>query len=162
VKNNRFNRKFVKPAVVASRYNLPIVEKLVEGAKQGFTENGVPEDEIEIFWVPGAFEIPLMAKTLAQTKRYDCIVCVGCVLKGETFHFEHVANAVSTGIQAVSLATGVPVIFSVILSDDPQKAWERAQGKTNRGYEGALTGLEMAKTLQAVLSISRKKHPAKE
>lgn len=141
--------KGIRPAIVAGRFNRPIVEKLVEGAVAGFLENKVQEKEIRVFWVPGVFEIPLAAKTLGASKKYDCIVCVGCVIKGETFHFEHVAWGASSGIARASLDTGVPVIFSVLLCDDPQKAWERAGGKTgNRGYEGALAALEMANLMR--------------
>lgn len=133
----------IRPAVVASRFNLPIVEKLVDGAIRGFREQGIQQEKIRVFWVPGAFEIPLAAKKLALSKKIDCIVCVGCVIKGETFHFEHVANAASLGILQASLETGVPMIFSILLGDDPKILSERASDRCNRGYEGALAGLEM-------------------
>ena len=147
----------IRAAVVASQYHKPIVEKLVEGSVRGFTQKGVKKDRIEIFWVPGAFEIPLMAKKLAESKKYDCLVCVGCVLKGETDHYEHVARSVSMGIQSASLSTGVPISFSVLLSDDPQIAYERArENENNRGYEGALAAFEMANLLKEMIPKSER------
>lgn len=140
----------IRPAIVASRFNLPIVEKLVDGAIRGFAENGIKKDSIRIVWVPGAFEIPLAAKKIALTKKVDCIVCAGCVIKGETFHFEHVANAASQGILQASLETGVPMIFCVQLGDDPQILSERAGHKCNRGYEGALAALEVLTALKTI------------
>lgn len=148
--------KGVRPAIVASRYNEPIVEKLVEGAVECFTGHGVDQKIIDVFWVPGAFEIPLAAKKLAETKKYDCIVCVGCVLKGETHHFEYVAQGAASGIVKASLTTGVPIMFSVILADDPRKAWSRAQGDANRGYEGALSALETVSLLRRIEGGKRK------
>lgn len=146
----RSERTFVKPAkkivpaIVAAKYNTPIVDKLVEGALHGFTERGIKKESIQVVWVPGAFEIPLAAKKLALSKKVDCIVCVGCVIKGETFHFDHVADAASHGILQASLETGVPMIFSVLLGDDPHILSERAGNRCNRGYEGALAALDMA------------------
>lgn len=143
--------KGVRPAIAASRYNQPIVEKLVEGAVQGFVEHGVKKAGIDVFWVPGAFELPLAARTLATSKKYHCIVCVGCVLKGETYHFGYVCQGVASGIARVSLDTGIPVMFSLLMSDDPQKAWERAGGESgNRGTEGALAALEMVNLLKEI------------
>lgn len=150
VKGERLGKR-IRPAIVASRYNEPIVQKLVDGAIQGFIEHQVQEKAIHVFWVPGAFEIPLTAKTLAASKKYDCIVCVGCVLKGETDHFEHVAQSTSRGILRASLDTGIPIMFSVLLGDDPRTAWERAGAKgANRGYQGALAALEMANLLKTL------------
>ena len=148
--------KGIRPAIIASRYNEPIVENLVEGAARCFTEHGVDSKMIDVFWVPGAFEIPLAAKKLAETKKYDCIVCVGCVLKGETHHFEYVAQSASSGIASVSLEADIPVMFSVILADDPRKAWSRAQGDANRGYEGALSALETVNVLRKIGGEKRK------
>lgn len=145
--------KGVRPAIVASRFHEPIVERLVEGAVQGFVQHEVNRGKIGIFWVPGAFEIPLVAKKLALTKHYHCIVCVGCVVKGETFHFDRLAHGVASGIMQAMLESGVPIIFSVVLSDDPQAAWERAGGRMgNRGFDGALAALEMANLLRSLKS----------
>lgn len=141
----------IHAAIVASRYNEPIVEKLVDGAIEGFIHCGVRGKNIKIFWVPGAFEIPLTAKKIALSRKFDCIVCVGCVIQGETHHYDHIARNVSKGIAKVSRETGVPTIFSVILTDDAQKAWERAGGKFgNRGTEGALAAVEMTNLLKLI------------
>jgi len=148
--------KGIRAAIVAGRWNEPIVEKLVEGAIRGLVEHQVLEKNIAVFWVPGAFEIPLMSKKLATSKKYDCLISVGCVLKGETFHFDHIAEAASKGVLQASLETGIPIAFSVILSDDPRKAWERAgDGEMNSGYRGALAALEMANLLKQMKSKKR-------
>jgi 6,7-dimethyl-8-ribityllumazine synthase len=141
----------ISPAIIASQYNKPIVEKLVQGAVRCFLDQGVKEEKISVYWVPGAFEIPLLAKQLCQLRKYDCLVCVGCVLKGETYHFDQVALQASSGIAKVSLDTGIPISFSVLLSDNPQTAWERAgENEKNRGHEGALAALEMVNLLRSL------------
>ena len=131
--------------VVAARFNEVVTAKLVEGAVSGLTKHGVLEDSIDVAWVPGAFEIPLVADRLARSGRYDAIVCLGAVIRGETSHFELVANEAARGIATVMRETGVPVIFEVLATDDLAQAEARAGGAHgNKGWEAAEAALEMA------------------
>jgi len=137
-------------AVVAARFNEPIVKKLVDGAVHTFAEAGVPADRVEVHWVPGSFELPLAAQHLATSRRYTGIACVGCVIKGETPHFDFVAGEAAAGIRQVSLATRVPVTFGVITALTEEQAWARAGGAVgNRGAEAAEAALEMAEFVRA-------------
>jgi len=138
-------------AVVASRFNELISERLLAGALDGLRRHGVPEQNIDIARVPGSFEIPLVAQQLARTGRYDAVLCVGCVIRGETPHFDLVAGQATTGIAAVALATGVPAIFAVLTTDTVEQALDRAGIKSgNKGYEAALSAIEMANLLRAL------------
>jgi len=138
-------------AVVAARFNEPIVKKLVDGALATFTAAGVGASAVDLYWVPGSFELPLAAQALAESRRYAGIACVGCVIKGETPHFDFVAGEAAAGIRAVSLATGIPITFGVITSLTEDQAWARAGGAVgNRGAEAAEAALEMADFLAAV------------
>ncbi|MDR5695098.1 MAG: 6,7-dimethyl-8-ribityllumazine synthase [Armatimonadota bacterium] len=135
-------------AIVVSRYNETITRRLLEAARETLHENGVSEEGIDVAWVPGAFEIPLVAKQLAVTGRYDAIICLGCVIKGETAHFEHVSREAAHGIARVSYETGVPTIFQVLTAFDLTQAMARTQGALNRGREAALAAIEMARLME--------------
>jgi len=131
--------------VVVARFNEMITSKLAEGAKAGLAAHGVAEDAVDIAWVPGAFEIPLVAQRMAASGRYDAIVCLGAVIRGDTTHFELVANEAARGIADVARETGVPVIFEVLATDTLAQAESRAGGAHgNKGWEAAESALEMA------------------
>jgi len=131
--------------VVAARFNEAISKKLADGAVAALSEGGVRPERVDVHWVPGSFELPLAAMTLARTRRYAAVVCVGVVIRGETPHYEHVAGAAAQGLSRVALETGVPVTFGVITSLTEEQAWERAGGSVgHRGEEAARAALEMA------------------
>jgi 6,7-dimethyl-8-ribityllumazine synthase len=139
--------------VVAARFNEPIVKKLVDGALAAFAAAGVGASGVDLHWVPGSFELPLAAQCLAESRRYAGIACVGCVIRGETPHFDFVAGEAAAGIRAVSLATGIPITFGVITSLTEEQAWARAGGAVgNRGAEAAEAALEMADFVAGVES----------
>jgi 6,7-dimethyl-8-ribityllumazine synthase len=132
-------------AVVAARFNEPISKKLLDGAVSALATHSVTGDAVEVHWVPGSFELPHAALTLARTRRFAGVVCVGVVIKGATPHFEHVCSVAAHGILRAGLDTGVPVTFGVITALTEEQAWERAGGAVgNRGEEAALAALEMA------------------
>ena len=138
-------------AVVAARFNEAITVKLVEGAVAGLAKHGVPQDRVDVTWVPGAFEIPLVAKRLAGTGSYDAVICLGAVIRGDTAHFDLVANEAARGIAQVSQETGVPLIFEVLATDTLAQAEARAGGAHgNKGWEAAESALEMASLLDAL------------
>lgn len=135
----------LKFGVVVSRFNEFITSKLLDGAQDALARHGVKEADIDIAWTPGSFEIPLIAKKMAQTKKYDAIICLGAVIRGGTPHFDYIAAEVSKGIANVSLDTGVPVILGVITADTLEQAIERAGTKSgNYGSQAALHAIEMA------------------
>ncbi|MFL0269078.1 6,7-dimethyl-8-ribityllumazine synthase [Candidatus Clostridium radicumherbarum] len=137
--------------IIVGRFNEFIGGKLLSGALDGLKRHGVEESEIEIAWVPGAFEIPLAAKKMAKSKKYDAVICLGAVIKGATPHFDFVSNEVSKGIASVSLETEVPVIFGVLTTDTIEQAIERAGTKSgNKGYDAAVTAIEMANLLSSM------------
>ena len=137
-------------AVVAGRFNDRIVKRLLAGAEQALTSAGVPGDAIDVHWVPGSYELPQAAAVLARSGRYAGIVCIGCVIKGETPHFDFVAGQAAAGIQRVALDTGVPTTFGVITALTEAQAWSRAGGEVgNRGQEAADAALEMAGFMHA-------------
>ncbi len=143
--------KGLKFGLVVSRFNEFITKKLLEGAQDALLRHGVNQEDIEIAWVPGSFEIPLIAKKLAQTKRYDAVICLGAVVRGGTPHFEYSAAEVSKGIAKVSLDTGLPVIYGVITADTLEQAIERAGTKMgNKGFDAAVTAIEMANLLKGI------------
>jgi 6,7-dimethyl-8-ribityllumazine synthase len=147
----KLNAEGKKFAIVASRYNDFITEKLVGGALDALNRCGAKEKDIEIFKVPGAFEIPLVAQRVAATKRFDAIVCLGAVIRGATPHFDFVAAESSKGIAAVMMETGLPVIFGVITVDTIEQAIERAGAKLdNKGFSAAMSAVEMASLFDAV------------
>ena len=137
--------------VVVSRFNEFITQKLLQGAQDALLRHGVGEADIEVTWVPGSFEIPLIAKKLAESKRYDAVICLGAVVRGGTPHFDYVAAEVSKGVAKVGLETGLPVIFGIITADTLEQAIERAGTKMgNRGFEAAEHALEMANLIRAL------------
>ncbi len=143
--------KGLKFGVVASRFNEFITKKLLEGAKDALLRHGVSEENIDIAWVPGSFEIPLAAKKLAQTKRYDAIICLGAVIRGATPHFEYIAAEVTKGIARVSLETDLPVSYGLITADTLEQAIERAGTKAgNKGFDAAVDAIEMANLLRNI------------
>ncbi len=134
----------MKVAIVAARFNEFIVSKLVEGARDGLLRHNVKEENITLAWVPGAFEIPVIAKKLAESGKYDAVICLGAVIRGSTSHYDYVCAEVSKGIAQVSMQTGLPVMFGVLTTDTIQQAIERAGTKAgNKGYECALGAIEM-------------------
>ena len=143
--------KGLKFVLVVSRFNEFITKKLFDGAQDALLRHGVSEDDIEVAWVPGAFEIPLAAKKLAQTQRYDAVICLGAVIRGGTPHFEYIASEVAKGIAKVGLDTGLPIILGVITADTLEQAIERAGTKAgNKGFEAAMEAIEMANLLRSM------------
>jgi 6,7-dimethyl-8-ribityllumazine synthase len=141
--------KGLKVAVVVARFNEFITGKLLSGAKDALNRHGVSEDDVDIAWVPGSFEIPLVAQKLAMSKKYDAVVCLGTVIRGATPHFEYIAAEVSKGIAKVGLDSGIPVIFGVITADTLEQAIERAGTKSgNKGFDAAVGAIEMANLLK--------------
>jgi len=134
----------LKFGIVVSRFNDFITAKLLDGALDVLRRHEVSEDDIDIAWVPGGFEIPLVAKKLAESKKYDAVICLGAVIRGATPHFDYVANEVSKGVAQVSMHTGIPTIFGVITTDTIEQAIERAGTKAgNKGADAALAAIEM-------------------
>ncbi|MCI8781567.1 MAG: 6,7-dimethyl-8-ribityllumazine synthase [Lachnospiraceae bacterium] len=134
----------VKIAIVGARFNEFIVSKLISGAQDGLVRHGVKDDDITLAWVPGAFEIPLAAKKLAMSGKYDAVICLGAVIRGATSHYDYVCAEVSKGIAAVSLEAGIPVMFGILTTDTIEQAIERAGTKAgNKGYDCALGAIEM-------------------
>jgi 6,7-dimethyl-8-ribityllumazine synthase len=149
--------KGLKFGLVVSRFNEFITKKLVEGAQDALLRHGVSEDNIDVAWVPGSFEIPLIAQKLAQTKRYDAIICLGAVIRGGTPHFEYVAAEVTKGIAKVSLDTGLPVIYGVITADTLEQAIERAGTKEgNEGFKAATSAIEMANLVKSIVTAKER------
>ena len=143
--------KKIKVAIVASRFNEFITTKLVEGAHDALVRHDVQEEDITLCRVPGAFEIPVAAKKLAESKKYDAIICVGAVIRGSTSHYDYVCAEVSKGIAQVSLQSGIPVMFGVLTCDTIEQAVERAGTKAgNKGYDCALGAIEMINMLQKI------------
>lgn len=141
--------KELKIGIVAGRFNEFITGKLVEGALDGLIRHGVDEEDVEMAWVPGAFEIPLAAKKMAKSGKYDAVICLGAVIKGSTPHFDYVSNEVTKGVASVSLEQEVPVVFGVLTTDTIEQAIERAGTKAgNKGFDAAVTAIEMANLLK--------------
>lgn len=145
------NAKGRKFAMVVSRFNEMISNQLVNGANDCLVRHGADDKDIKIYWVPGSFEIPLIAKKIAQTKKYDAVICLGAVIRGATPHFEYIAAEVSKGIANVGLETGVPIIFGIITSDSMEQALERAGVKAgNKGWDAALAAIEMCDLINKI------------
>jgi 6,7-dimethyl-8-ribityllumazine synthase len=141
--------KGLKFAIVAARFNDFITSRLVDGAIDGLQRHGAAENDIEVLKVPGAYEIPLAAKVLAQSKKYNAIICLGAVIRGATPHFEYVSAEVSKGVASVSMDSGLPVIFGVLTTDTIEQAIERAGTKGgNKGWDAALAAIEMANVMK--------------
>ena len=152
---NKFEGKLVasniKIGIVVSRFNDFITNKLLDGALDGLTRHGVAESDVDVAYVPGAFEIPLVASKLAKSKKYDAIICLGAVIRGSTSHYAYVCNEVSKGVAQVSLSEGLPVIFGVLTTENIEQAIERAGTKSgNKGYDCALSAIETVNLLRAV------------
>jgi 6,7-dimethyl-8-ribityllumazine synthase len=143
--------KGLRFGLVISRFNEFITKKLLEGAQDALRRHGVNEADIDIAWVPGSFEIPLVAKKLAQSKKYDAVICLSAVVRGATPHFEYIATEVTKGIAKVGLETGLPVIYGVITADTLEQAIERAGTKMgNKGFQAAEDAIEMANLLKSI------------
>ena len=143
--------KGLRFGIIVSRFNDFICDRLLGGALDALKRNGADEDAIDIFKVPGAFEIPLMAKKAAGSGRYDAVICLGAVIRGSTPHFDYVASEVSKGVATVSLETNIPVTFGVLTTDTLEQAIERAGSKAgNKGWDSALAAIEMANLLKEI------------
>ncbi|HUC92392.1 MAG TPA: 6,7-dimethyl-8-ribityllumazine synthase [Paenibacillus sp.] len=141
----------LKYGVVVGRFNEFITGKLLSGALDAFKRHGAGEDEVEIAWVPGAFEIPFIAQKMAESGKYDAVVTLGAVIRGSTPHFDYVCNEAAKGVAAIALKTGVPTIFGVLTTDSIEQAVERAGTKAgNKGWEAAVSAIEMANLTSAL------------
>ena len=141
----------MRVAIVASRFNEIIVNKLLGGAVDGLVRHGVEEKNITAAWVPGAFEIPLTAQKLAESGKYDAVICVGAVIRGQTSHYDYVCNEVSKGIAQVSLNSKIPVLFGIVTTENIEQAIARAGSKAgNKGYDCALSAIEMVNLLHQI------------
>ncbi len=147
----KLTAKDMKVGIVASRFNEFITSKLVSGALDGLTRHDIKEEDIDIAWVPGAFEIPLIASKMANSRKYDAVICVGAVIRGSTSHYDYVCNEVSKGIAQVSLSSGIPVLFGVLTTENIEQAIERAGTKAgNKGYDCALSAIEMVNLIRGI------------
>lgn len=141
----------MKVVIVASRFNEIIVNKLLGGAVDGLVRHGVLDDNITVAWVPGAFEIPLAAQKFAESGKYDAVICVGAVIRGQTSHYDYVCNEVSKGIAQVSLNSKIPVLFGIVTTENIEQAIARAGSKAgNKGYDCALSAIEMVNLLHQI------------
>jgi 6,7-dimethyl-8-ribityllumazine synthase len=137
--------------IVVGRFNEFITSKLLGGAQDGLVRHGVEEADIDVYWVPGSFEIPVVAKRAAESGKYDAVICLGAVIRGSTPHFEYVANESAKGIAAAGAATGLPVIYGVLTTDTIEQAIERAGTKAgNKGFDAAMTAIEMATLMRQI------------
>lgn len=144
VRKGHLNASGMKFAIVVSRFNQFITQKLLEGALDCLNRHGAKEDDLEVCWVPGAFEIPYVAKKIAESGTCDGIVCLGAVIRGATPHFDYVANEVAKGVARIALETGVPAVYGVVTADNIEQAVERAGAKVgNRGFDAALATIEL-------------------
>lgn len=141
----------IRVGIVAARFNEFIVNKLVGGAMDALLRHDVREEDIDLAWVPGAFEIPLIAKKMAESGKYDAIICLGAVIRGATSHYDLVCNEAAKGIAHVSLDSGVPVLFGVVTTENIEQAIERAGSKAgNKGYDSAMAAIEMVNLVRAI------------
>jgi 6,7-dimethyl-8-ribityllumazine synthase len=145
-------------AVVVSKYNDFVTDRLQTGALEALATAGVDRDEVTVVRVPGAYELPLAAQHAAESGRFDAVVCLGCLIRGETPHFEYISSAVSQGLTAAAAATGIPITFGVLTTNSVEEALARAgDGPTNKGHEAAIAAIEMA---EVVAQLTRQRHPA--
>lgn len=141
----------IKVGIVASRFNEFITAKLLSGALDGLTRHEVKDEDIDVAWVPGAFEIPLVAQKMAESSEYDAVICLGAVIRGATSHYDLVCNEVAKGVAQVGLKTGKPVLFGVVTTDTIEQAIERAGTKAgNKGFDCATSAIEMVNLLRAI------------
>ena len=156
------NGRGMKIAIVVSRFNNFITSKLLDGALDALKRHKLLEKNVSVFWVPGAFEIPLVAKKLAESKSFDAIICLGAVIRGETTHYDYICNEVSKGIAQIGLQTGVPTIFGVVTTENIQQAIERAGAKSgNKGFDAAISAMEMVNLLKSFSSSQFSGEPRK-
>lgn len=147
----RLEGKDLKFAIVVSRFNDAITTRLLDGALDCLIRHGVSEENITVYWVPGAFEIPVTLKKAAETKAYDALISLACIIRGDTPHFEYVSSEVAKGVAQVSLETGVPISFGVVTADNLEQAINRAGAKSgNKGFQAAMSALEMANLFKQV------------
>lgn len=140
-----------KYAIVAARFNEFIVSKLISGAEDTLVRHGVPTENITLAWVPGAFEIPIAAQKLAESGKYDAVICLGAVIRGATSHYDYVCSEVSKGVAHVGLQTGIPCMFGILTTDNIEQAIERAGTKAgNKGYDAACTAIEVVNLFHAI------------
>jgi len=145
-------------AVVVSKYNDFVTDRLQTGALEALATAGVNRDEVTVVRVPGAYELPLAAQHAAESGRFDAVVCLGCLIRGETPHFEYISSAVSHGLTTAAAATGIPITFGVLTTNSVEEALARAgDGPTNKGYEAAMAAIDMA---EVVAELTRQRHPA--
>lgn len=145
------NGQGLRIGIIAARFNEFITSKLLEGAKAALQGHGVRDEDVTVVSVPGAFELPLIAKKMAESGRHDAVICLGAVIRGETGHYEHVAGEAAKGIASASFTTGVPVIFGVLTTETLEQAINRAGGKQgNNGYSAGITAIEMANLVRAL------------
>ena len=143
--------KGIRIGIVVSRFNEFITSKLLGGAMDGLLRHDVSEDNVDVAWVPGAFEIPLIASKMAGSGKYDAVICLGAVIRGSTSHYDYVCNEVSKGIASVSLQTGIPVMFGIVTTENIEQAIERAGTKAgNKGYDCALGAIEMINLIKTM------------
>lgn len=143
--------KGMRVGIVAARFNEFITSKLLSGAMDGLVRHDVQEEDIHVAWVPGAFEIPLIASKMAGSGKYDAVICLGAVIRGSTSHYDYVCNEVSKGIAAVGLDSGIPVLFGVLTTENIEQAIERAGTKAgNKGYDCALSAIEMVNLIREI------------
>lgn len=139
----------LRVALVVSRFNEPVTTRLLAGARSALERHGVRDEDIDVAWVPGAFELPLVARRLAESRRYDAVACLGAIIRGETPHFDYIAAETARGIGQVAQDTGVPTVFGVLTPNTLEQAMERAGGKVgDKGYDAAVTAIEMATLMQ--------------
>lgn len=143
--------KGIRVGIVAARFNEFITSKLLSGALDGLIRHDVQEEDIHVAWVPGAFEIPLIASKMAGSGKYDAVICLGAVIRGSTSHYDYVCSEVSKGIAAVGLDSGIPVLFGVLTTENIEQAIERAGTKAgNKGYDCALSAIEMVNLIREI------------
>lgn len=143
--------KEIRVGIVVARFNEFITSKLLGGAMDGLLRHNVADDDIHVAWVPGAFEIPLVASKMAKSGKYDAVICLGAVIRGATSHYDYVCNEVSKGVASISLENDIPVMFGVLTTDNIEQAIERAGSKSgNKGYDCALGAIEMVNLLREI------------
>lgn len=149
IEGNVVAQEGMRIGIVCARFNEIITNKLLSGAVDGLVRHGVDEKNIDAAWVPGCFEIPVTAKYMAESKKYDAVICLGAVIRGQTTHYDYVCNEVSKGIAQISLSTGIPVMFGVVTTENIEQAIARAGSKAgNKGYDCALGAIEMANVIK--------------
>ncbi|MFN3421602.1 MAG: 6,7-dimethyl-8-ribityllumazine synthase [Armatimonadota bacterium] len=151
VLEGQLTAKGLRFAIVVSRFNSLVTQRLLDGALDALRRHEADENSITIAWAPGSFELPLVVQKFAKSGKYDAVICLGCIIRGDTPHFEYVASETAKGIAQVMLDTGVPVVFGVVTADNLEQALERAGAKAgNRGFDAAMTAMEMANLLRKI------------